>query len=306
MVTFVVYLIFFYWIASFFFFSKSKHYYFQRYLYIFLLQSIILIFFIESCGWESLFIMHLRTGWVIFLFIFICLYVCQAIISLLKMFPDIFTLEWWEAFHRYNIYNFFRAVSNKKEFSISNVDWLTNQNSCFLYNFIRAVKIIKFVTKFIYYIFFVYLLKNCWYIEPEVVWFQVDYFIFIYWRFFVLVPFVFLLIHSIFFKNVCIRYYLLILNVKVESKMLDRAYFDPNFGFSLSVENAEEYMRYSYQVLSLITDWSHKRSADGTHEVDLSETTEITRLIWNDAWWDCNSYYYSYVYIKYKYKYKNK
>lgn len=308
MVTFVVYLILIYQVASFFFFRKSKYYYFQRYLYTFFLQSVILIFFIEGYSWESLFLMHLQIWWAVLLFVLFSLYVCQIPLSLLKMFPDIFTLEWWEAFHRYNIYNFLRVLSTREESSISNLNWLTNQKNHLLYTFVRTIKIIRVVVKTAYFLLFLLLLKNCWYIEPELVWFQIDYFIFIYWRFFILIPFIFLFIHSIFFNNIRINHYLLILNIKAEGRMLDKAYFDPNFGFSLSIENAEEYMRYSYQVLFLITGASNKKSDDGTYEVNLMETTDVTRLVWDDSWWDCNNYYYSRAKLNKKYskKYKNK
>lgn len=308
MVTFVVYLILAYQVASFFFFRKSKYYYFQRYLYTFLLQSVVLIFFIEGYSWESLFLMHLQIWWAVLLFVLFGIYVSQIPLSLLKMFPDIFTLEWWEAFHRYNVYNFLRVLSIREEPSISNLNWLTNQRNHLLYTFVRTIKIIKIVIKTAYFLLFLLLLKNCWYIEPELIWFQIDYFIFIYWRFFILIPFIFLFIHSIFFDNIRINHYLLILNIKAEGRMLDKAYFDPNFGFSLSIENAEEYMRYSYQVLFLITGASNKKSDDGTYEVNLMETTEVTRLVWDDSWWDCNNYYYSRVKLNKKYnkKYKNK
>lgn len=308
MVTFVVYLILAYQVASFFFFRKSKYYYFQRYLYTFLLQSVVLIFFIEGYSWESLFLMHLQIWWAVLLFVLFGIYVSQIPLSLLKMFPDIFTLEWWEAFHRFNVYNFLRVLSIREEPAISNLNWLTNQKNHLLYTFVRTIKIIKIVIKTAYFLLFLLLLKNCWYIEPELVWFQIDYFIFIYWRFFILIPFIFLFIHSIFFDNIRINHYLLILNIKAEGRMLDKAYFDPNFGFSLSIENAEEYMRYSYQVLFLITGASNKKSDDGTYEVNLMETTEVTRLVWDDSWWDCNNYYYSRVKLNKKYnkKYKNK
>jgi hypothetical protein len=74
------------------------------------------------------------------------------------MFPNIFTAEWWEAFHIYNWSSFWRSISEKNLIFITNTEWLKNQQNNYLSNAAHYILIVKKILKLLFYTFFIYLL----------------------------------------------------------------------------------------------------------------------------------------------------
>lgn len=288
----IVYLSLAYWIASFFFFKKSRYYYFQRYLYFFILQSFLILAAIDYRLWIYLDFLSLGGVWLVIISISLLVYVLQATVAILKTFPTVATMEWWEAFHLYNICSFLRSTSTKKAPNISNKDWLQNQSQPYLYRFKGYIKLLKIFNRLLFLLCFFYLLIRCWSLDTDLIIYSVDFFCYNYWVFSPILVFSYCFINSLFLKRIKKKYLLVASSIIFESGFVDRADFNPNFSFILSIENSYEFQKYSIDVLYLRLPDSHKKLPEKPY-YSLLLTTESSRLVWNDTWWDCNNLYYS-------------
>lgn len=301
----ILYFIFIYWVLLALTLKSNKHYFFQFFLFLFIVQSLVVISAIEAHSFVLLGSLHLKYFWYINLIIYLVVYIYWLSISLVKTFPNIFTMEWWEAFHIYNWCSFLRAASNSKQI-ITNSEWLKNQQSSRNIINIQYVLIIKNLIKLFCYFFFVYLLVFCRSIDSEFLLFKLDFFIYTYYLFLPLLTFVYLLVASVFFKKLHLKYWLMFFSFSIESRFVDKASFDSNFGFMLSLEDLAEYQLYSSNMMYCKNPASHKKSMNNRYDLSLSDTTDSSRLVWNDMWWDCNTYYFSRLYkTKLTKKYKN-
>lgn len=307
MFSIILYFIFIYWILTVLFLKKSRHYFFQRFLFLFIIQSLCLISLIESYSLVLIGAFYLKFTWLFIFVVYICIYIWQLVVSLTKMFPNISTTEWWEAFHVYNWCNLWRSISEKNLIFITNTEWLKNQQNNHLNNAVYRILVVKKILKLLSYAFFIYLLYHSKSLDLEYFWFKLDFFIFTYFLFLPLIFFVFLFITSIFFKKIKWKYLVLFISFFVEARIVDRAEFDPSFGFMLSLEDLVEYQLYSSHLMYCRSPTSHKKPRHGIHDLDLNNTTNFSRLVWNDMWWDCNMYYFSHLYdVNLIKKYNNK
>lgn len=303
MFSIIVYFIFIYWVLSVLILKNNKHYFFQFFLFLFIIQSLCLVSVIETHSLILIGSLYIKYFWYIIIFVYVLFYIFWLFISLIKTFPHIFTMEWWEAFHIYNWNSFLRATSNYNQI-ITNKDWLQNQQRSY-FN-IKYVITIKNLIKLLCYVFFVYLLAFCWHLDIEYLLFKWDFFIYTYYLFFPIFIFIWLLVFSIIFKKLRLKYWLMFFSFSIESRFIDKALFDSNFGFMLSLEDLTEYQLYSNNIMYCKSYASHKKSLNNHHDLNLNDTTNFSRLVWNDTWWDCNIYYFSRLYNpKLNKKYKN-
>lgn len=294
----ILYIIFIYWALSTLFLNKTRHYFFQRFLFLIIIQSIGLISVIEAQSLILLGGLYLKFIWLIIFFIYIFIYIYQLVLGLIKTFPNISTMEWWEAFHEYNWASFLRSVSDNNKKIISNNEWLKNQQSKQLnYTTQWGLTIKNFIKLFLFFVFSL-LLIFCWQLDLEYLLFRVDFLIYTYYLFFVLICFIFLFVISIFFKKLHLRNALLFITLATETKFVDKAAFDPSFDFMLSLEDLSEYQLYSVHVMYCKNFISHKKLQNNPHDLNLSNVSNFSRLVWNDTWWDCNIYYFSRLYNK--------
>lgn len=302
MIGIIVYLSLAYWIASYFFFRKSRHYYFQRYLYFFILQGFLILAAVDYRLWIYINLLYLKYVWLFIISVLLLLYALQATLAILKTFPTVATMEWWEAFHLYNMNSLLRSITIKKAVSISNKDWLQNQSQLYLYKFNNFIKFFKICRQFLFLLCFCYLLVNCWSLDTELMIYTIDFFCYNYCIFFPILTFFYYFICSLFLKRLKKKYLLVATSIIFEPGFVDKADFNPNFGFILGIENSYEFQKYFVDVLHLRLPDSHKRLTDEPY-YSLQLTTESSRLVWNDTWWDCNNLYYSPLFKFSKQKY---
>lgn len=307
MFSIILYLTLIYWVLSLLFLKKTRHYYFQRFLFFIIIQSLCIVSVLEARSLLLINAFYLKFFWLFVIFFYLSIYIFQLAISLNKTFPNISTTEWWEAFHIYNWSNFWRAVADKKNLSLTNTEWLINQRNNHLNLLVQRMSITMLFLKCLLCLFYIYLLYTSWNLDLEHIWFKVDFFFYTYFLFLPMLIFIPLLFSSLFFKKLNWRNIILFYTFSVESRVVDRADFDANFGFMLSLEDLTEYQLYSNHVMYCKSDLSHKKPQHGKHDLDLDNTSNISRLVWNDTWWDCNIYYFSPIYNDSLYnKYRNK
>lgn len=307
MFSIILYLTLAYWVLSILFLKKTRHYYFQRFLFLVTIQSLCIASIIESHSILLVNALYLKFFWLLIIFLYLLVYIFQLAISLNKTFPNISTTEWWEAFHIYNWSNFCRTVSDKKPSLITNSEWLVNQKNNHLNLLVQRMSIVMLFLKCLLYLLYTYLLYTSWVLDLEYIWFRVDYFVYTYFLFLPVFIFIFLLLISLVFKKIKWHNIILSYTFSVESRVIDRADFDANFGFMLSLEDLTEYQLYYNHIMYCKSDLSNKKPLYGIHDLNLDNTSNFSRLIWNDMWWDCNIYYFSPLYIDSLYnKYKNK
>jgi len=294
-----MYLILFYWIALYFFFKKKRHYYFQRYLYFFIIQTFLLAGALDSGIWIYFPLLKLKIFWLSCIYIYLFIYTWQLFVALLKSSPTIATLEWWDAFHIFNLNSFLRHTSDQKLLHISNKDWLNNQNTKFLYRFSKVYTGLHYFYTLFFYTLFFYTLFYCWTLDTEHIGFNLDFFLYTYSHFLPLVVCFFLILNSLFIRRFKKKYLLTAFTFIFESAYIDRAGFDPNFAFDMRVEYLAEFEQYRLQTFYLRLKESHKKIENPDY-CNLSLMTESSRLISNDTWWDCNNLYYSKIFFKKK------